>query len=293
MGYTSYSVSLRSAKAARLGYADLDRSTMDTVFTQNTKRMVHESMDPKTIKIRESRDSETHPNSVPIILALDLTGSMRDIPLMLLKNGLPKIMGNLIQKGLLDPSLLFLGVGDTTCDHAPLQVGQFESGDDELDTWLTRTYVEGGGGGNEGESYLLAWYFAAMHTATDAFEKRGQKGFLFTIGDEPSLKSLPKNALTSLMNEAGTEKSYSDTELLEMAKEKYNVYHFHIMQGSAGSRSVGYWKELLGSNCIVIEDYEELADKMVGLIVGTKPRIRIKSEKAETKDSEGSSEEML
>jgi hypothetical protein len=139
---------------------------MDTVFEQNRKRKIHESMDPKTIKLREARDSAEHPNVFPVILGLDLTGSMGSIPVYLIREGLPHIMGKLIQKGFNDASLLFVGVGDHENDDAPLQVGQFESGDDELDTWLTRTWVEGGGGGNAGESYLLAWYFAAKPTIT-------------------------------------------------------------------------------------------------------------------------------
>lgn len=267
MGATSYNVSSRSLRSVSAGYTTLTSATMDTVFTQNVKRMIHESMDPKTIKIREARDSATHPNTVPIIFALDETGSMGEIPVYLIKTGLPKIISKLIQKGLLDPALLFLAIGDHECDSAPLQVGQFESGDEELDTWLTRTYIEGNGGGNAGESYLLAWYFAALHTVTDAFEKRGQKGFLFTIGDEPSLKSLPKNVLKDLMSESKAQSAYSDKGLLELAQEKWNVYHFHMLQGSAGRRSLDYWKKMLGQNCIEIEDQEELADKMVKAII--------------------------
>jgi len=267
MGFTSYSVSSRSARAETAGYTTVTKATMDTVFTQNLKRKIHESMDPKTIKIRESRDSATHPNTLPIIFALDETGSMGEIPVYLIKTGLPKIISKLIQKGLLDPSLLFLAIGDHECDKAPLQVGQFESGDEELDTWLTRTYIEGNGGGNAGESYLLAWYFAALHTVTDAFEKRGQKGFLFTIGDEPSLNSLPKNVLKELMEESKSQAAYSDKNLLELAQEKWNVYHFHMLEGSAGRRSLGYWQKMLGQNCIAVEDREDLADLMVKIII--------------------------
>ena len=64
------------------------------------------------------------------------------------------------------------------CDSAPLQVGQFESSDELLDKWLTNIYFEAGGGGNGGESYALAWYFAALKTATDSMEKSvGRKAF--------------------------------------------------------------------------------------------------------------------
>ena len=131
---------------------------------------------PSKALLRESRDSTSNPNSLPVIIALDVTGSMRTIPHSLVKEGLPNMVGNMIQRGVTDPAILFLGIGDHTCDDAPLQVGQFESGDEELDLWLTRTWLEGHGGGNNGESYLLAWYFAAKHTITDAWEKRGQKG---------------------------------------------------------------------------------------------------------------------
>lgn len=147
MGGTFYSNSNRTLRAESLGY---HKKSVNEIFVQNQKRMIHEQMEPSKVFIRESRDSDNHPNSLPIIIALDLTGSMGRIPHDLVKDGLPKIMGGIIQNGIPDPQVLFLGVGDHECDKAPLQVGQFESGDEELDLWLTRTYIEGGGGGNGG-----------------------------------------------------------------------------------------------------------------------------------------------
>lgn len=262
MGGTSYSFSDRSHRSVTSGY--LTKSA-DDIFQQNRKRMIHESMEPKTAILRESRDSDTHPNSVPIIFALDVTGSMGKIPHDLVKDGLPNMMSNIIGKGVLDPQVLFLGVGDHTCDRHPLQIGQFESGDTEMDLWLTRTYIEGGGGGNEGESYLLAWYFGAKHTETDSWDKRQQKGFIFTVGDEPSLKSLPSRVVSELMG-IGSEVSYTDQQLLEMAQERYHVYHLHLLEGS-GSRSLNYWKNLLGEYCIEVNDHREISNIVAKIIV--------------------------
>jgi hypothetical protein len=222
-------------------------------------------MEPLKALIREARDSATHPNSVPMILAMDFTGSMLDIPKNLIREGLPKLMGGLIQRGIPDPQLLFLGIGDTQCDSYPLQVGQFECGDEELDTWLTRSYLEGGGGGNGGESYHLAWYYAAKHTVTDAWEKRKQKGFLFTIGDEPCLPSLPANVVRELMGD-NPERTLTNNEMLEMASEKYNVYHLHVMEGSQGSRSLSFWKELMGDRCIKINHHEDIPKQIIEIV---------------------------
>jgi hypothetical protein len=78
---------------------------------------------------------------------------------------------------------MFGAIGDATCDRAPLQVGQFES-DNRMDDDLSRILLEGGGGGQKTESYELAMYFMARHTAADCYEKRGKRGYLFIIGDE-------------------------------------------------------------------------------------------------------------
>lgn len=282
MGNTSYSVSSRVSRATSEGYFT---KSANQIFTQNLKREIHESMDPKNIKIREARDSATHPNTLPIIIALDVTGSMREIPHSLIKDGLPNIMDGIIQRGIKDPALLFLAIGDTEADRYPLQVGQFESGDLELDTWLTRTYLEGGGGSNAGESYLLAWYFAAKHTVTDSFEKRGQKGFLFTIGDEPCLKTLPKNVIKELMTESPAQGTMDAKDLLAEAQKTYNVYHLHIMEGSAGVSSLKYWKDLLGQNCIQVDHHEKVAEAIMKIVTSHTP-ITQNQETAETVKTE-------
>jgi len=261
MGGTRYDLGARLSRAEAAGYG---KKSASEIFTQNSLRMAHESMNPNGVVFREARDSDVHPNTVPIILGLDVTGSMGHIPHELIKEGLPKLMGGIIQGGVPDPALLFLGIGDHECDRYPLQVGQFESGDQELDMWLTRTYIEGGGGGNMGESYLLAWYFAAFHTKTDAFDKRGQKGLLFTVGDEPGLKTLPASAIKEIMGQG--QQTYTHLELLAEAQKKYDVYHISVLHSGQAIDADVEWKALLGQNCLSIEDHREIPNVIKKII---------------------------
>ena len=157
---------------------DYSNKSREEIFTS---RNIDAEMDPTKALVRESRDSEEHPETVSIIVALDVTGSMGFVPEHIVKEALPDLIGSLMEAGIEDPQVLFLGIGDFIYDAAPLQVGQFESSAELLDRWLTRVYLEGGGGGNNQEGYNLAHLFAARHTSIDCWEKRKQKGFLFTI----------------------------------------------------------------------------------------------------------------
>ncbi|WP_177764586.1 hypothetical protein [Flavobacterium sp. I3-2] len=261
MGSSKYDFDARSARAKSAGF---NTKSANEIFTQNAKRRAHESMIPKGVKYREACDSESHPNSFPIILGLDVTGSMGHIPHELIKEDLPKLMSGIIEGGVPDATLLFIGIGDHECDNYPLQIGQFESGDQELDMWLTRSYIESGGGGNAGESYLLAWYFAAFHTKTDAFDKRNQKGILFTIGDEPCLTSLPAIAIREIMGSG--EKSYTHKDLLNEAKKRYDVYHINVLHSNQAIEANIEWKNLLGENCIAIENHKEIPNVITKII---------------------------
>jgi len=193
MGHGGYSSDSRTLRASAMGYATKSRQEIFSSKSMNN------AMNPNGMDVRESRDSDEHPLSVAIVLALDVTGSMGSIPHHLVKEGLPEVMEGIMKRGEKDPQVLFLGIGDHEFDRAPLQVGQFESSDELLDKWLTDIYLEGGGGGNDGESYMLAWYFAWKHTSIDCFEKRGRKGYLFTVGDEPVLHDMPSRALKAII----------------------------------------------------------------------------------------------
>ncbi|HLD91454.1 MAG TPA: hypothetical protein VI911_10680 [Patescibacteria group bacterium] len=259
MGGGSYSSLSRTVRATSLGY---DTKSAREIFTAAT---INSAMNPYGVQLREARDSIEHPESFAIILALDLTGSMGSVPHYLVREGLPKIMQTIIDGGILHPQLLFLGVGDHECDRAPLQVGQFESSDALLDKWLTDVYLEGGGGGNAGESYHLAWYFASKHTAIDCFEKRAKKGILFTIGDEPVLSNLSKDVIKKIMGD-GQYEDYTAAQLLATAREKYNVYHIHNEDSRSGRGVAESWRVLMGNDNVLIAPRHQ---NIVGLISRT------------------------
>src|SRR5215470_12941620 len=152
-------------------------------YSDSGAKAVHPDLDPRGVTTGESRDSAEHPTSLAIAVLFDVTGSMGNVP-RVLQEKLPQLLGLLVRKGYVaHPQIMFGAIGDATCDRAPLQVGQFES-DNRMDGDLERILLEGGGGGQKTESYELALYFMARHTATDCFEKRGKRGYLFIIGDE-------------------------------------------------------------------------------------------------------------
>jgi len=280
MGGGTYSSTRRLSRAVEKGYADRDDAltaglvdksyrtrNVDQVFKQNR---IHKTMDPNGLDVRESRDSEEHPESIAIIVALDVTGSMGNVPYSLIKKGLPNMMETILGKGVKDPQVLFAAIGDHECDQAPLQVGQFESSDELMDRWLQNVYLEGCGGGNNGESYHLAWLLAGYHTSIDCFEKRGKKGFLFTIGDEPVLSNLPEHDIKNIMGPGQYSKLYA-TELLEKAREKYHVFHIHILETGAGAsrRTQDGWEELMGKNLLKVQRHNEVAATIANAIVNT------------------------
>lgn len=160
-------------------------SSHTQIYTNNT---IHKDLNPLEMKnpFREACDSSEHPFSTPIIFAVDDTGSLGELAAVIAKEVFKEMMEELYSKSIVtDPQIMFMAVGDAFTDNYPLQVSQFES-DIRIAEQLTNLYLEGNGGGNGGESYLLAWYFAARKTKIDSFSKRGKKGFLFTIGDEPT-----------------------------------------------------------------------------------------------------------
>jgi len=240
--------------------------TREEIFSSSH---MSEKFDPKKIKIRESRDSALNPNSNAIIVALDVTGSMGINAEQLARNGLGVMVEEIIKrKPVSDPHVMCMGIGDVKYDDAPLQVTQFEA-DITIAEDLKNIYLEGGGGGNCFESYNLTWYFAALNTSIDCYEKRGKKGYLFTLGDEEAPEDLLASEIRKVFGNQET-KDYTSEQLLNMASKMYHVYHIVVKQGSHARHYfddvMKSWKELLGQRVLVLEKNEDLAEVIVSTI---------------------------
>ena len=268
------------------GFYSFDRAQARSANYQTRSReeiFTNRAIDPLMIikdKVRESCDSEEHPNSYPIIIGLDVTGSMGRVPENLIKEAFPEIMKTIMDKGVEHAQICFVGIGDHYSDDAPIQVGQFETSDELTEKWLKAIYIEGGGGGNNGESYQLAWYFAAYHTKIDSFEKRGIKGTLITIGDEPCHASISGKVLRELFGEG--EGEVLTSQLIKEVQKKWDVYHINVNDWTSDNYgSPRKWEDLLSDDHFALSESmesEEIGNILSAIIVSSyKKNVRNKA----------------
>ncbi|MGN0606813.1 MAG: hypothetical protein ACI4JM_09855 [Oscillospiraceae bacterium] len=220
---------------------------------------------PYGVKVRESRDSIEHTHSTPIIIGLDVTGSMSRI-LEVTANCLGDMVKEILDRQpVSDPQIMFAAIGDAMCDRAPLQVTQFES-DIRIASQLTDLWFERGGGGNNFESYPLIWYFAANHTSTDSWEKRQKKGFIFTMGDDCFPEKLTQREIKQVFNDDIYE-DISVEALYSQVSRKYDVFHLLLEQGGSASRmKPEKWRNLMGERAISVSDYNCIPQIIVSIM---------------------------
>lgn len=185
-------------------------------------RGMAKELDPKNV-MRECCDSEEHPNTIPVILALDVTGSMGAGSAEVAKK-LNEVMTELYKK-VKDVEFCVMGIGDLAYDDAPIQISQFES-DIRIAEQLDKVWLEGGGGGNQYESYTAAWYMGVYHTKLDCWN-RGKKGIIITMGDEPLNPYLPREELNEVTGDHN-QSSVETGELYNIAKDKFDIYHIAV-----------------------------------------------------------------
>jgi hypothetical protein len=224
--------------------------------------------DPARIAVRESRDSAENPEATPIIIGVDVTGSMGMLAEELVVRGLNETFTALMaRKPVTDPQVMAMAIGDAYCDRAPLQATQFEA-DLRIIEQLRQLWLEGGGGGNQGESYCLAHVFAGVKTVHDAGERRGRKGFLFTVGDEPVLDGVEREQLVRVLG-IDARRGVSGREAVRLASETYEVFHI-IVDGSYAARNMRQvrqsWEAILPERVIYLPDPSRLAETIVATI---------------------------
>lgn len=231
-------------------------------------RDLDKMLDPYDV-MRECCDSEEHPQTVPVILAIDVTGSMGETA-MDVANKVNVIMTDLYES-VKDIEFCIMGIGDLECDRVPIQISQFES-DIRISKELDKLYFEGGGGGNMYESYSAAWYMGSRHTSLDCW-KRGKKGIIITIGDEPLNPVLPKGKLREITGDS-LQADVETKDLYPEAEKKFDIYHIHVAHdswssGSNASSCVKSFQKYLPSQHVqVIKSIDKLSGQITSIIKG-------------------------
>lgn len=247
------------------GYSDSSgidkKKTVDEIFSKVAKS----DYLPKGIN-RESRDSSLHPRSRAMVIGLDTTGSMDRIAVNIAKK-FNVVADNLYTNlPVEDPQLMFAFIDDTISMPRvdPLQVTQFEV-DTKIIQQLTDLHFTGHGGGNSWESYPLLWYFCARHTSIDCYEKRGEKGFLATLGDDGFPEYLTRQEIYDVFGDT-IQEDIKVSDLLQELNKKYEVYHICVEQGgSYRERDYEDIKKLLGSHCLKISDWQKTPELFASL----------------------------
>lgn len=236
----------------------------------------HADLDPfKVVKngIIESRDSADHPNSVPIIFGLDQTGSMGGVP----RKMQTKLKGTFdlftLRGYIEDPQVAIAAYGDCYTDpiRSTVQFSNFES-DNRIDDALDNLLLYGGGGGNGGETMTSLWYMMTK-VSSDAYEKRGKKGYAFFVADEIALDLLPEH-VKAFVGDGQPLAPLEVKALAKMIQEKWNVFILLIDNLSARIQgSEKFYKDLFGAgNVLVLEDPDSVSETIalaVGVSEGT------------------------
>lgn len=111
----------------------------------------------------------------------------------------------------------------------------------------------------------------ATRTKIDSFEKRGKKGFIFTMGDDGYPDRLTKEEIFKVFGET-VEKDITTEAILAMVNRQYEVFHLNFSRGF-GRGNINSWKALLGERAIDVPDHTKIPEIIVSILesVGGKP----------------------
>lgn len=261
--FTTYSTTIKGMSVDSTGSISGSYSNQEMFKS----RGLDPALDPKNA-IRECCDTDEHPNTIPVILALDVTGSMGQTAVEVAKK-LNVIMTKLYEE-VTDVEFMIMGIGDLSCDSVPIQASQFES-DIRIAEQLDKIYFEFGGGGNNYESYTAAWYFGSRHTNLDCL-KRDKRGIIITMGDEQLNPYLPINGRNCGLAKATGDNLQADIETKDLYEEtvkKFDIYHLDVNHGRRYDESSieMSFKKYLDDNHFRKVTMDSIVNEIVDIIV--------------------------
>lgn len=256
MGGFSYDRDVYSSSSS-YGWSSSSNNFGASSYSQSklSSSTLHSSMKPNG-KILKSK------TKTPIIIVLDITGSNIDFA-RVVYDKLPMFYGQIEQKGYLkDFDIAICAVGDAYSDDYPLQIGSFAKGI-ELDSWIEKLVLEGGGGGQRKESYELAAYYLFKNTRFAP----GSKPIIFFIGDEKPYPTVNQ----SQAKKFGIECFENGIEPFALLREKVDDNVFMLLNKYCSSNFESditrCWQNLLAPEHVIkIREEKSIVDLMLGII---------------------------
>jgi hypothetical protein len=200
----------------------------------------------------------------PVVCVIDVTGSMGDWS-KIIYDKLPLFFGEIEKQGYLkDAAISFAAVGDAHSDRAPFQICNF-SQSRELDDYLSRIWLESGGGGQCRESYeLMAFYYLHHCTLT-----KPELSFMFITGDEGFYPRIEPDQVFRFFGEHV--EPMDSKKVFEKLRDKFNVFFLHkeYDRDSVDREILAQWREVLGERVLHLTDPKSVIDVMLGAIALT------------------------
>ena len=248
-GKSSYSYSKRGAAkrtdAAKRAEAAGPRS-YETKSAPNSK-----IIDPS------KKISSTSKN--PVIIAIDVTGSMSTWPFEIFDR-LP-LLYNTLSQYRDDLEICFVAIGDAKVDRWPLQVTPFATGYD-LEQLLGSLYGEGGGG-DAAESYGLFAHWVNTHVSVTQAD---EKPFLIVFGDAPMHEITSAAEIDHFLGDT-LNHEVNSIEAWKKVGKNWNTWFLRRPTTARGDFVDRQWGKAIGEQKIFhIEDEQRAVDYAMGLI---------------------------
>lgn len=250
-------------------------------------KQVNQMLDPKRINkkpamILESCDSAEHPESLPVIITFDVTGSNYQNA-VIAQQLLPDLMDRLC-KDITNPQIAVWANDDyETSGEACIQVSDFES-DNRIDDAIRATWLVSLGGGNDHESYDLLLYCAARKTKLDSLDKRGKKGYMLMYADEPFTSKVSKRQVKDVFGD-GIEKDIPIADIIKEVQDKYELFILWPHRGYAHARK--QYIELVGADRVLtVQDPHHLIETIASTIISEEEKKKAELAEATSPNSD-------
>ena len=198
-------------------------------------------------------------SSNPLIIAVDVTGSMANWPFEIFDR-LPLLFNTLSQYRE-DLQVCFAAIGDAVVDRWPLQVTTFASGFD-LEQLLGSLYGEGGGG-DAPESYGLFAHWVNTHVQVP---NATESPFLILFGDATMHPTVPGAQIGHYLGD-GQSRDLDSIKTWGEVTQTWNTWFLRRPTGRRGDEVDRQWGRAIGDQkTFHIDDEQRAVDYAMGLI---------------------------